>query len=69
MIDRRHQDRIHQTRDGERRQLASQNQMHCGAEGGAPHEIGDVVSAHRDSVGLDARYRGIPHGILVGFTH
>src|SRR5882724_12407731 len=43
--------------------------MHRGAKGRAPHEIGDVVSADRDPVGLDACYRGIPDGVLVGFAH
>ena len=43
--------------------------MHGGAKGHASHEFGDVVSAHRDSVGLNARDRRIPNSIFVGFTH
>src|SRR4029077_1670429 len=43
--------------------------MYRRAKGDAPHEFSDVVSAYRDSVRLNPRYGGIPHGIFIGFTH
>src|SRR5437762_3427934 len=43
--------------------------MDGGAKRDVSHQLGDVVSAHRYSVGLDPRDGGIPHCVLVGFTH
>src|SRR5947208_17179249 len=43
--------------------------MDGGSERDVSHQLGDVVSAHRYSVWLDARDAGIPHYVLVGFTH
>src|SRR5437773_7202314 len=43
--------------------------MYRRAERNASHQLGDVVSAHRDTIWLDACDRGIPHRIFVGFTH
>src|SRR5437899_10120288 len=35
----------------------------------AAHQLGNIVSAHRYSVGFNARDRSVPDGILVGVTH
>src|ERR1700730_568665 len=43
--------------------------MHRRAKGNAPHQFGDVVSAHRDPVGLDTRHGGGPYGLFVGLAH
>src|SRR5205823_11963566 len=43
--------------------------MDGGSERDVSHQLDDVVSAHRYSVWLDPRDGGIPHCVLVGFTH
>src|SRR5947207_11898658 len=43
--------------------------MDGGSERDMSHQLDDVVSAHRYSVWLDPRDGGIPHCVLVGFTH
>src|SRR5437764_902438 len=35
----------------------------------APHQVGDIVTAHHDSIGFDARDCCIPHRVLVSLAH
>ena len=43
--------------------------MDRGAKGHAPHQFSNIVSAHCDSIGLDACYGCVPQGIFIGFAH
>ena len=69
MINRRFQNRVHQTRDCLRRQFPRHNQINRRTKRNAPHQFGDIIAAHRYFVGLHACDGGIPYCLFVGFTH